>query len=155
MDRNTGATMSQDINHVTLIGRLTRDAELVNTKNGGMIAKFTLASNRPEKRGDSWQESVGYFDCQLWGKRAEAIQKHTSKGSRICVHGNLKWESWTGTDGKKNSKVVINVTEFQFLDQKQSGDGRDRGPLDGGSFNDDTARRFRDDEHVMSGEPPF
>lgn len=111
--------MSQDTNFVILIGRLTRDVELISTKNGGMIAKFSLASSRSERRGDSWQESVGYFDCQLWGKRAETIQKFTSKGSKICVQGNLKLESWTGADGKKNSKVIINVAEFQFLDAKQ------------------------------------
>lgn len=111
--------MSQDINHVILIGRLTRDAEIVNTKNGSMIVKFSLASNRSEKRGDSYQDVVGYYDCQLGGKRAETIQKFTYKGSKICVQGNLKWESWTGSDGKKNSKVVINVSEFQFLDTKQ------------------------------------
>jgi single-strand DNA-binding protein len=126
--------MAQDVNSVVLIGRLVRDVEIKATNGGGLIAKFTLASNRSDKRGDTWSEAVGFFDCILFGKRAEALQKHTRKGSRICVDGNLRWSSWEVSDGKKQSRVEINVTDFQFLDAKQDGGGA--ASFDSGAMSD-------------------
>ena len=119
--------MANDTNVIILIGRLTREIE-IKTAGQSQIAKFSLASNRSEKRGDTWSEAVGFFDCVLFGKRAEVLQKYTQKGSKICVEGSLRWSSWEA-DGKKQSKVEIQVEQFQFLDskgeQKTEGAGRD------------------------------
>lgn len=110
--------MANDINKIILIGRMTRDIECKSTNSGSIIGKFSLASNRTEKHGDSWVDAVGYFECVCFGKRAETLQKYTHKGSKICIDGNLRWSIWEGADGKKNSKVEINVEGFQFLDAK-------------------------------------
>ena len=127
--------MANDINRVILIGRLTRDPELKSTNNGNYFCRFSLASNRNvynRQTGES-RDEVGYFDCVAWGKSAETIHKYLQKGRRICVEGNLRWSSWEGTDGKKQSKVEINVEGFQFLDAKQDGAGgpRDNPPAQG------------------------
>lgn len=115
--------MSQDINRVFLIGRMTRDIEIKTTSGGGLIGKFSLASNRKEKSGDTWTEKAGFFDCVFFGKTAEVLKQYTRKGSKICVEGSLRWSSWEGTDGKKQSKVEIQVEGFQFLDAKPSEQG--------------------------------
>lgn len=109
-----------DVNRVVLIGRLTRDIEIKTTNSGAMIGKFSLASNRKEKSGDTWTEKPGFFDCVAFGKSAETLQKYTKKGSKLCVDGSLRWSSWEGSDGKKASKVEIAVESFQFLDAKPS-----------------------------------
>ena len=117
--------MANDINRVILIGRLTRDPELKSTNNGNYFCRFSLASNRNiynRQTGES-RDEVGFFDCVAWGKSAEAIHKYLQKGRRICVEGNLRWSSWETTDGRKQSKVEINVEGFQFLDAKQDGAG--------------------------------
>mgnify|MGYP000095923560 FL=1 len=113
--------MANDINRVILIGRLTRDPELKSTGSGVHFCRISLASNRiiyNRQTGES-RDEVGFFDCIAWGKSAETIHKYLQKGRRICVEGNLRWSSWEGTDGKKSSKVEINVEGFQFLDAKQ------------------------------------
>ena len=115
--------MSQDINRVFLIGRMTRDIEIKTTSGGGLIGKFSLASNRKEKSGDTWTDKPGFFDCVVFGKSAETLQKYTKKGSKLCVEGSLSWSSWEGSDGKKFSKVEIKVDGFQFLDAKPSEQG--------------------------------
>lgn len=114
--------MSQDINQVILIGRLTREAEL-KTVGNGTLCKFSLASKRQiyNKQSGESREEVGYFECTLWGKAGEALAKHTQKGSRVCVSGYLRWSSWAGSDGKKQSKVEIAVENFQFLNGKKDG----------------------------------
>lgn len=111
-----------DINKVLIIGRLTRDIEIKTTNNGGLVGKFSLASNRKEKSGDTWTEKAGFFDCVCFGKTAEVLKQYTRKGSKICVEGSLRWSSWEGSDGKKQSKVEIHVEGFQFLDAKPQGE---------------------------------
>lgn len=111
-----------DINKVLIIGRLTRDIEIKTTNNGGFVGKFSLASNRKEKSGDTWTEKPGFFDCVVFGKSAEILKQYTRKGSKLCVEGSLRWSSWEGTDGKKASKVEIHVEGFQFLDAKPQGE---------------------------------
>lgn len=115
--------MSNDINKIILIGRMTRDIEIKTTSGGGLIGKFSLASNRKEKSGDTWTEKAGFFDCVIFGKSAETLQKYTKKGSKLCVEGSLRWSSWEGSDGKKQSKTEIQVEGFQFLDAKPSEQG--------------------------------
>lgn len=111
-----------DINKVLIIGRLTRDIEIKTTNNGGFVGKFSLASNRKEKSGDTWTEKPGFFDCVVFGKSAEILKQYTRKGSKLCVEGSLRWSSWEGSDGKKQSKVEIHVEGFQFLDAKPQGE---------------------------------
>lgn len=128
--------MASDINRVILIGRLTRDPELKSTNGGNYFCRFSLASNRNiynRQTGES-RDEVGFFDCVAWGKSAETIHKYLQKGRRICVEGNLRWSSWEGTDGKKQSKVEVNVEGFQFLDAKQGeGGARENTPPEGGA----------------------
>lgn len=112
-----------DVNKCVLIGRMTRDIEIKTTSGGGLIGKFSLASNRKEKSGDTWTEKAGFFDCVIFGKSAETLQKYTKKGSKLCVEGSLRWSSWEGSDGKKQSKTEIQVEGFQFLDAKPSEQG--------------------------------
>lgn len=111
-----------DVNKVIIIGRLTRDIEIKTTNNGGFVGKFSLASNRKEKSGDTWTEKPGFFDCVVFGKSAEILKQYTRKGSKLCVEGSLRWSSWEGSDGKKQSKVEIHVEGFQFLDAKPQGE---------------------------------
>lgn len=111
-----------DINKVLIIGRLTRDIEIKTTNNGGVVGKFSLASNRKEKSGDTWTEKPGFFDCVVFGKSAEILKQYTRKGSKLCVEGSLRWSSWEGADGKKQSKTEIHVEGFQFLDAKPQGE---------------------------------
>jgi single-strand DNA-binding protein len=115
--------MASDINHVNIIGRLTRDPELKSTNNGIHFCRFNIASNRSvyNKQSGESRDEVGFFECVAWSGKGEAIQKYLTKGSRIAIDGHLKWSSWEGSDGKKQSKVEIAVDEFQFLDTKKDG----------------------------------
>lgn len=122
--------MSQDLNKVIIVGRMVREIECKSTNNGGMIGKFSLASNRSEKRGNEWQEVAGFFNVVVFGKQAETIQKRTSKGSRLAIEGHLRFNSWEGADGKKHSAVEIGLDRFQFLDSKpESGAAFDSGAM--------------------------
>ena len=63
--------MSNDINNVALVGRLTRDAELKYTNSGTPVCKFSIASST--YAGQDKENYTSYFDFVLWGKQGEAI----------------------------------------------------------------------------------
>ncbi|MFA6507738.1 MAG: single-stranded DNA-binding protein [Treponemataceae bacterium] len=103
-----------DVNHVVLIGRLTRDAELKYTAGGQAVCKFALAVNRRKKTGDQWIEEANFFDVVLWGRSGEAINQYLLKGKQVAVEGELRQDRWE-QDGQNRSKVEIQANNVQLL----------------------------------------
>lgn len=114
--------MSADINHVVLIGRLTRDAELKYLASGTAVCKFALAVNRRVKKGDQWTEEASFFDVVLWGKSGEAINQYLLKGKQVAVDGELRQERWVH-DGQKRSKIEVVANSVQLLGGGTQSDG--------------------------------
>ncbi len=106
--------MANDINVVTLVGRLTRDSELKYTNSGTAVCKFSLAVNRKKRSGDQWTDEVSYFDVVLWGKQGEALQQYLAKGKQIAVSGELRQNRWE-QDGQNRSKVEVIANNIQLL----------------------------------------
>ena len=116
--------MAQDLNHVVLIGRLTKGV-MDDERSFGYVgqtakANISLAVNRSVKKNEQWQDEVSYFEVSIWGKTAENLKPYLTKGQQICVDGYLKQDRWE-KDGQKFSKVVINATSVQLLGGKKDG----------------------------------
>ena len=126
--------MAQDINRVTLVGRLTRDAELKYTSNGAAICKFSIAVNRSRKVNDQWTDEVSFFDVTLWGRSGEAIAQYLVKGRQVGIDGELRQDRWE-QDGQKRSKVEIATFNVQLL-----GGGRPGGGAGQSEYGDFSAR---------------
>lgn len=107
-----------DINHVVLVGRLTRDAELKHINTGTAISKFSIAVNKKRKSGDEWIEEVSYFDIVLWGKVAEALNPYLKKGKQVGIGGELRQNRWE-KDEQKRSRVEITAHTVQLLGEKK------------------------------------
>ena len=131
-----GDTTMADINRVTIIGRLTRDADITYTPGGMAIAKMSLAINRRVKSGDGWADESNYFDVQLFGKSAESLKPYLLKGKQVGVDGYLKQDRWE-KDGQKFSKVTINANDIQLLTpkDKNQASGSDSGYDDSYGYN--------------------
>ena len=114
--------MANDINHVTIVGRLTRDAEISYLPSGAPMAKISIAVNRSRKNGDQWVEEVSYFDSAIFGKTAENLRQYLSKGKQIGLEGHLKQDRWE-KDGQKFSKVSIIADNVQLLGGRSDGGG--------------------------------
>ena len=114
------------MNKVILAGRLTKDPEtrVAPTKNGDMtVVKFSLAVNRDYKQDNG--PSADFFDCVIFGKRADVIAKYFHRGSRINVAGRIENNNWTDQQGAKHYATQIRVEEFDFVDTKQESGGQD------------------------------
>ncbi|MDR1930674.1 MAG: single-stranded DNA-binding protein [Treponema sp.] len=103
-----------DLNHVVLIGRLTRDAELKYTANGQAVCKFSIAVNRRKKSGDQWLDEPNFFDIVLWGRQGESLNQYLVKGKLVGVDGELRQDRWE-QDGQNRSKVEIVANNLQLL----------------------------------------
>ena len=107
------------INRVLLAGNLTRDPDLRSTSGGTSVLSFGLAVNERQKNGSTgeWEDRPNFFDCTMFGKRAEAVSRYLSKGSKVALEGRLRWSQWE-RDGQKRSKVEVIVDELEFMSQK-------------------------------------
>lgn len=106
-----------DLNNVSIIGRLTRDAELKYTQSGYPVASFCIAVNRSRKDGDNYVDEASFFDCSMFGKSAESLKQYMTKGKQVAVIGELRQERWE-SDGQSRSKVVIVANNVQLLGGK-------------------------------------
>ena len=109
-----------DINSVTLVGRLTRDAELSYLQSGTAVAAMSVAVNRSRRDGDQWINEVNYFDVSYFGKPAESVKPYLTKGKQIAVQGALKQDRWE-KDGQKFSKVRIMANSIELLGGRSDG----------------------------------
>ena len=112
--------MANDLNRVTLIGRMVRDADCKQVGNSN-IANFSIANGRSYMSNGEKKEETNFFECQVWGKLADVIGQYGGKGKQIAIEGRLKQETWDGQDGKKMSKVKIVVENFQLLGGRSEG----------------------------------
>ena len=111
-----------DINHVILVGRLTRDAELRYTGGGFAVANISIAINKRRKSEDQWVEEAHFFDAVVWGKTAESLAPYLKKGKQIGIEGELRQNRWE-QDGQKRTKVEISTTNIQLLGGRTDGGG--------------------------------
>jgi single-strand DNA-binding protein len=124
--------MAIDINHVVLVGRLTRDAELKYTAGGQAVCNFSIAVNRSKKSGDQWVDEPSFFDVTLWGRQGEVVNQYLVKGKTVGVDGGLRQDRWE-KDGQNHSKVVIVADKVQLLGGNPGSGGGQGGGFSGGS----------------------
>lgn len=110
----------EDINRVTLTGRLTRDPELRATQSGTPVCSFGIAVNGQRKNHQTgeWEDVPNFFDCTIWGARGEALSRILHKGVKVAVAGRLRFSQWE-KDGQKRSKVEVFVDDLIMMDGKK------------------------------------
>lgn len=112
----------QDFNQVTLIGRLTKDAELKDL-NGLTKLDFSLAFNTSKKNGDKYVDESNFVNLSLWGKVATALKPYMIKGSQVLVSGELKQDRWE-KDGQKFSALKVIANSVQLLGSRNSSESK-------------------------------
>lgn len=120
-------------NKVILMGNMTRDPQLSYLPSNTPVVEFGIAVNRTYRKQDGSQgEEVCYVDCQMFGKRAEVVNKYFTKGVPIFLEGRLKFDSWQAQDGSKRSKLRVFVENFEFVGGRQGGGQQGGGQQQGG-----------------------
>ena len=108
------------LNHIVLMGRLTRDPELRRTGTGIAVASFTLAVDRDYAPKDGGQRETDFIDIVAWRSTAEFVSKYFSKGRMAVVDGRLQTNIWTDKDGNKRSSLEVVADSVYFGDSRKS-----------------------------------
>lgn len=111
------------LNHITIMGRLTRDPELRRTGSGVAVASFRVAVDRDFAPKDGGERKADFIDCVAWRQTGEFISKYFTKGRMIVVDGRLEMRDWTDKDGNKRTSAEVVVANAYFGDSKRDSDG--------------------------------
>lgn len=109
------------LNHIVIMGRLTRDPELRRTGSGIAVASFTVAVDR-DYAAEGQERETDFIDCVAWRNTGEFVSKYFRKGSMIVVSGRLQIRIWTDKDGGKRRTAEIVADNCYFGDSKKSED---------------------------------
>lgn len=106
------------LNHIDLMGRLTRDPELRRTGSGIAVANFTIAVDRDFK-SQSGEKETDFIDCVAWRSTAEFVSKYFKKGSMAVVSGRLTIRVWDDKDGNKRRTAEVVADSVYFGSSKR------------------------------------
>lgn len=107
------------LNHVTIMGRLTRDPELRHTQSGTAVTSFTLAVDRDFKDKNSGEAVTDWISCTAWKGTAEFVSRYFQKGRMAVVDGRLQTRSYQDRDGNKRTAVEVVSDHVYFGDSKK------------------------------------
>ena len=107
------------LNHITIMGRLTRDPDLRRTGSGIAVASFTVAVDRDYSGNDGGEKETDFIDCAAWRSTADFVSKYFTKGRMIVVSGRLQIRSWTDKDGNKRRTAEVVADNVYFGDSKR------------------------------------
>ena len=115
------------LNHIIIMGRLTRDPELRRTGSGVAVASFTVAVDRDFGGRDGGEKETDFIDCVAWRQTGEFVSKYFTKGRMIVVSGRLQIRSWTDKDGNKRRTAEVVADNCYFGDSKRDDQGSSYG----------------------------
>ena len=115
------------LNHITIMGRLTRDPELRRTGTGVAVASFTVAVDRDCSGRDGGERETDFIDCVAWRQTGEFVSKYFTKGSMIVVSGRLQIRNWNDKDGNKRRTAEVVADNVYFGESKRSSEGASYG----------------------------
>ena len=116
------------LNHIIIMGRLTRDPEVLYVgRDEKPMAKFTLAVDRDFSR-DGGERQTDFIDCVAWNSSAEFVSKYFSKGSMAVVSGRLQINNWMDTDGNNRRSASVVAEHIYFGESKKPDSGEAEKP---------------------------
>lgn len=107
------------LNHITIMGRLTRDPEMRRTGSGLPVTSFTLACDRDFSGKDKGEKETDFIDITCWRNTAEFVNSYFSKGRMAVVSGRLQIRTWTDKDGNKRKSAEVVAENVYFADSKK------------------------------------
>ena len=112
------------LNHITIMGRLTRDPEIRYTQSQTPVTSFTLAVDRDFGGRDGGEKQTDFIDCVAWRQTAEFVSKYFTKGSMAVVSGRLQLRDWEDQNGNKRRNAEVVVDSIYFGESKRTDDSK-------------------------------
>ena len=110
------------LNHIVIMGRLTRDPELRYTQAQVPVASFTVAVDRDFGGRDGGEKQTDFIDCSAWRQTGEFVSKYFRKGSMIVVSGRLQSRKWQDRDGNNRTSWEVSADNVYFGESRRRED---------------------------------
>ena len=110
------------LNHIVVMGRLTRDPELRYTQSQTPVATFRVAVDRDFAPRDGGERQTDFIDCVAWRSTGEFVSKYFQKGSMAVVSGRLQMREWTDKEGNRRTTAEVVADNVYFGESKRSRD---------------------------------
>ena len=110
------------LNHIVLMGRLTKDPELRHTNAGTAVASFSLAVERDFKDKSSGARQTDFIDVVAWRQTGEFVSRYFTKGRQAVVEGRLQMRDWTDKHGNKRRSAEVIADSVYFADSNKRDD---------------------------------
>ena len=110
------------MNSVQLIGRITKDVEVRYTPSQMAVTSFTLAVDRPVKKGE--EKQADFIRCTVFGKQAEMLDKWARKGNRIAIEGRIQTGSYQNKNGEKVYTTDVIANRVEIIDWPEKDEHR-------------------------------
>lgn len=124
------------MNSISFDGRLAADAELRYTPGGEPVLSFRVASDI----GYGERKTTNWFNCQIWGKRAEAIKDYLKKGQQVTIYGALMLREWTDKEHIKHLSPDVRVNDLSLQGGRRD-EGQQQEPRQQGDSASEYARQ--------------
>jgi single-strand DNA-binding protein len=103
------------MNNLTVAGQLGRDAEVRFLPNGDAVANFSIADSQGKDKDAIW------WNCQLFGKRAESLAQYLTKGQSVTVTGNVSQRKYTDKHGVEKISTDVRVNDVALQGGRKEG----------------------------------
>ena len=113
------------MNKVIIMGNLGQDPDTRYMPSGTAVANLSVATNRSWKNKDTGEreDETSWHRCVAFGKTAETLAEHFTKGRKILIEGRLRYGSYE-KDGVKHYTTEIVIERWEFVEKKGTGDSR-------------------------------
>ena len=110
------------LNSICLVGRLTKNAELIYVNDSMAVATFTLAVNRNFKSQNGEREA-DFINCVIWRQQAENLANWAKKGALIGITGRIQTRNYENQQGQQVYVTEVVVETFQLLESRKDREG--------------------------------
>lgn len=104
------------MNVLTIAGNVSKNAEVRYTTGGDPVANFSVADNQGKDR-----EAV-FWNCGLYGKKAESLSKYLVKGQAVTVTGNITTNKYQDKNGIERIGYNIRVNDIALQGGRKDGE---------------------------------
>jgi len=108
------------MNHIVIMGRLTRDPERRETASGIPVTSFSLAVDRGYTPRDGGEKQTDFIDVVAWRSTADFVAKYFVKGQMAAVAGSLQIRDWTDKENNKRKSAEVIADRVYFTESKKS-----------------------------------
>ena len=138
------------LNHIVLMGRLTRDPELRYTQSQLPVTTFSLACDRDYGGRDGSEKQTDFIDIVAWRSTAEFVSKYFTKGAMAVVSGRLQLRDWTDKEGNKRRSAEVVADNVYFGESKRSREENGTAPRTSDSYRSNDNYRSNNSDNYRS-----